>query len=59
MKDKIIEGIGLTVISWLATIVFYIGNSFEKIPSMIYICDFIFPVVTLLLIIKYYYERKS
>jgi len=59
MKDKIREGIGLTIISWLATIVFYyIGDSFEKIPLMIYVCDFIFPVVTLLLTIKYYYDSN-
>lgn len=60
LKEKIVQGIGLWVISWVFTIVIAIidYHMLSKI-ALIFVADIIFPIMTLVLISKQKQLKKE
>ena len=60
LKEKIVQGIGLWVISWVFTIVIAIidYHMLSKI-ALIFVADIIFPIMTLALISKQKQLKKE
>ena len=53
LKNQIIQGIGMWVILWLATLVIYLLGKNPLEASMIIVGDIIIPIIVLLLLSKY------